>query len=180
MKPFRPFFCSLLLGSLLLGNACKTTPEKERTETGNLQPNKKADQLRSTARNSDVSFQAFVSRLRQAAKAHDTAEMANMMTTDFGYHINPDLEGEGVFAYWDENNVWPELNLVLGETFVVNKVPNQKEYMVAPAEFVVDPGNYPGYRAGITLINGSWKFAYFVSGKDADGATSTDPAAENQ
>ena len=179
MKLSRPLLLSLLLGSLLLGAACKTTPEKDRTETGNLQPKKKADQLRSTARNSDVSFQAFVSRLRQAAKAHDADELASMMTTDFGYHINPDLEGPGVFAYWDENNVWPELDLVLGETFVVNKLPNQKEYMVAPAEFVVDPANYPGYRAGITLINGSWKFAYFVSGKDSDGTAPADPPAEN-
>ena len=39
-------------------------------------------------------------------------------------------------------------------------------YMVAPPQFVADPDNYQGYRAGMRTVNGSWKFAYFVAGKE--------------
>ena len=82
------------------------------------------------------------------------------MTTDFGYRIEPLGEGKGVFEYWDQNNVWPELELIVKERFV----PNGEKYMVAPAEFVTNPDRYSGYRAGLRLENGSWKFAYFVTG----------------
>jgi hypothetical protein len=34
--------------------------------------------------------------------------------------------------------------------------------MVAPPQFAFDP-EYHGYRAGITMVNGSWRFAYFVT-----------------
>ena len=33
--------------------------------------------------------------------------------------------------------------------------------MVAPPQFATDQ-QYNGWRAGIRLVNGSWKFAYFV------------------
>ena len=36
-------------------------------------------------------------------------------------------------------------------------------FMVAPPEFAT-ANEYTGYRAGIQLVNGSWKFAYFVNG----------------
>ena len=107
----------------------------------------------------DLAFQSFVSRLRQAAQRHDTDTLASMMTKDFGYRIEPLGEGDGVFAYWDQNNLWPELELVLKERFIP-----KGNYMVAPAEFSISPDTYNGYRAGIRLENGGWKFAYFVSG----------------
>ena len=110
----------------------------------------------------DVSFQSFISRLRTAVKTRDMSTVASLMTPDFGYLMDPipgDLgSGEGVFRYWDNNNIWPELNLIIQEKFVPFG-----NYMVAPAQFSTDT-NYDGYRAGIINQNGSWKFAYFVKG----------------
>ena len=90
---------------------------------------------------------------------HDTDALASMMTSDFGYRLDPPGEGDGVFAYWDQNNIWPELELVLKERFIP-----KGGYMVAPPEFIINPSAYNGYRAGVRLENGGWKFAYFVSG----------------
>jgi hypothetical protein len=118
--------------------------------------------------NSDVTFQSFLSRLRKAAAKRDRNEMANMMLANFGYSWAPGGEGAGVFQYWDANNLWPELNLVLQEHFVPSG-----DYMVAPAQVTVDP-DYNGYRAGLRLVNGSWRFAYFVS---APPASAPAPAA---
>ena len=114
--------------------------------------------------NGDTAFLAFVGRLRQAVAAHDADAVAGMMTADFGYLLEPTAEdpgeGKGVFAHWDRANVWPELQLVLNERFV----PSGSAYMVAPPEFAAQPENYHGYRAGLQLVNGGWKFAYFVKG----------------
>lgn len=151
----RHLVCPLFV--ILLGvTSCKTTPEKEDTTTA---ATKKKPGPSIPDQSEDVAFQSFISRLRQAAAGHDVNTLAELMTTDFGYRLEPPAEGAGVFAYWDENNVWPELSLILNEKFV----PKEK-YMVAPKEFVADEAHYNGYRAGIQLINGSWKFAYFVSG----------------
>ena len=144
--------------------ACKTTPQADTSEKAAV-PKKNAQKLVTTARNDDVNFQAFVSRLRQAVHAHDVNTIAEMMTADFGYRLDPLGEGDGVFAYWDQNNVWPELELILKEPFSVNSVGKSNEYMVSPPEFITSPESYTGYRAGIKQENGSWKFAYFVSGQ---------------
>ncbi|HWL54474.1 MAG TPA: hypothetical protein VNQ90_18690 [Chthoniobacteraceae bacterium] len=134
----------------LLLTSCKTTEEKEKDQiaapTGSLR-----DQ------SGDVSFQGFVSRLRKAASKRDVEMMANMMTPDFGYSWEPGGEGPGVFRYWDKNNLWPELNLILRESFVLSG-----DFMVAPPQVATDP-DYHGYRAGLRMVNGSWRFAYFVS-----------------
>ncbi len=87
--------------------------------------------------------------------------IAGMMTTNFGYHIEPGQEGDGVFAYWDQNNIWPELELVISERFV----PERQTATWSPRRSLRHAENYTGYRAGIRLVNGSWKFAYFVNGK---------------
>jgi hypothetical protein len=105
----------------------------------------------------DVTFQAFIGRLRKAVAAHDTQTVAEMMTTNFGYRLDPVGEGEGVFEYWDQENVWPQLLAVLDKHFVV-----KDNFMVSPSEFATDP-NFHGYRAGVTAVNGVWKFAYFVT-----------------
>lgn len=150
---------------LPLASGCKTTPEADKPKTAAATPDKPKPKKVTTTmsdQSGDVSFQAFVGRLRQAVAAKDTHAIAGMMTNNFGYHLNPDLEGEGVFAYWDQNNVWPELQLVIRESFVpFGDV--RDGFMVAPAEFAA-ADRYTGYRAGIQLVNGSWKFAYFVNG----------------
>lgn len=110
----------------------------------------------------DENFRAFLGRLRLAVQAKDMQTIASMMTPDFGYRLEPPGEGDGVFAYWDKNNVWPELNRVLRERFS-----SLDAYMVAPPEFVQsslhNTGNYHGYRAGMRLEEGGWRFAYFVN-----------------
>ena len=108
---------------------------------------------------SQVDFQAFVGRLRKAVKAHDVNTLAPMMTEDFGYRLNPEESGPGVFKYWDENNLWEELDGILSEKFVP-----KGNFMVAPPQFADENLHYDGYRAGIRRANGSWRFAYFVNG----------------
>ena len=136
--------------------ACKTTPEKEdkKSAAATKKPGPSIPD-----QSQDVMFQAFLSRLRKAVAEHDVNAVAEMMTTDFGYRLDPPGEGPGVFAYWDQNNIWPELALILNERFVPKGA-----FMVAPKEFVTNESTYNGYRAGIQLVNGGWKFAYFVSG----------------
>jgi len=81
-----------------------------------------------------------------------------------GTGLRPEKSGEGVFKYWDDQNLWPELNGILTEKFVQKKNPDGKVFMVAPPQFADESLNYDGYRAGITRVNGSWKFTYFVNG----------------
>jgi hypothetical protein len=109
--------------------------------------------------NSDVDFQAFLGRLKQAIAAHDVHAIAGMMTEDFGYSLNPERSGDGVFKYWDENNLWPELEGIMTERFV-----KKGDFWVAPPQFADESLNYDGYRAGIRRVRGSWKFVYFVNG----------------
>lgn len=145
----------IALAALLPLAACKTTEKKEPEQaaaTRNNMPNP----------SNDVSYQSFVGRLRKAVAAHDVHVVASMMTSNFGYLLEPEGkysgEGPGVFQYWDEKGLWDELELVLQSQFVP-----KGNFMVAPPEFEEQPG-YTGYRAGITMVNGSWRFAYFVSG----------------
>lgn len=122
----------------------------------------------------DVAFQAFIGRLRNAAAAHDMNTIATMMTPDFAYFLgaNPaqDRKGDGVFQYWDEQGLWQELNGILAEKFVPNG-----GYMVAPPQFADASLNYDGYRAGMRLVNGSWKFVYFVRTAQADQPAPAQP-----
>jgi hypothetical protein len=136
--------------------ACKSQSKAEKERKAALSKKAKAD-LRDE--NTDVDFQAFVGRLRKAAADHDMNTLASMMTPTFGYKIDPKMEGDGVFKYWDQENLWPELEGILSEKFV-----KKGEYWVAPPQFADPALNYDGYRAGIRRINGSWKFVYFVNG----------------
>lgn len=148
---------SVSLAVSLVCAGCKTTPEKEKTSTAAKTPPKPPNMADQSG---DVAFQSFLTRLRGAIKQHDVQTLAGMMTTDFGYRLDPIGEGAGVFEYWDQSNIWPELELVINERFVPNG-----NYMVAPPEFALPNSQYSGYRAGIKIENGSWKFAYFVSGQ---------------
>lgn len=150
---------NILLFLAVLCGGCKTPPKKAKDKKP---ANEKKEEAKLEESN-DVDFQAFVSRLRKAVQARDMQTIAQMMIPDFAYVMgsNPeqDKKGEGVFQYWDENGLWPELEGILSEKFV-----KKQDYMVAPPQFANPAVDYTGYRAGIRRVNGSWKFAYFVNG----------------
>jgi hypothetical protein len=149
----------LLVLAFIVGGptGCKSPSKAEKERKAALRKKAQAE-LREES--GDVDFQAFVGRLRKAVAAHDVNTIATMMTPNFGYKLNPALEGDGVFKYWDQENLWPELEGILSEKFVKG----DGDYMVAPPQFADKSLNYDGYRAGIRRVNGSWKFAYFVNG----------------
>lgn len=152
----RIFSCLMLLTALTF-TACPTTNPKKNAKKPATKP------AQTNGESADVDFQAFVGRLRKAVKAHDVNTVASMMPTDFAYVLGAtpaeDRQGPGVFQYWDENNLWIELDGVLSERFVP-----KENYMVAPPQFADPASEYTGYRAGIQRVNGSWKFVYFVNG----------------
>jgi hypothetical protein len=145
---FRFLLCLVLAGALA---GCESPYKK--SDAADKKPLK--DQGK------DQSFQAFVGRLRIAVAKKDRAMLASMMTTDFGYRWDNPAPGELAFDYWDQNNVWPALSEVLQKKFDAHDL-----YMVAPAEAITDP-QYSGYRAGMRIVGGSWRFAYFVPGEPA-------------
>lgn len=104
-------------------------------------------------------FQTFLRMVRDAVRARDAETLAPLMTPNFGYNLEPLMEGPGVFEFWESQDLWTELELILGENFVASG-----GYMVAPAEFARSPETYAGYRAGIAKTPGGWRFAYFVRG----------------
>ena len=154
-KTVRILITCLLLAAFVL-TGCQTPEQKqEKLKQAALKKKAKAD-LRES---SDVDFQAFVSRLRKAVSKRDLETVKSMMTDDFGYKLDPAMSGPGVFQYWDQENLWPELDGILSERFV-----KKGAFLVAPPQFADPSLNYDGYRAGITRVKGSWKFAYFVNG----------------
>lgn len=150
------FLTTLLLAALLALTGCQSFGKKKAKKEA-LQKKTNAELRNETT---DVDFEAFIGRLRKAVAARDMNTIASMMTPNFGYQLNPPKEGDGVFKYWDENNLWPELEGILSEKFVQS----EDGYTVAPPQFADKSLHYDGYRAGIRRVNGSWKFAYFVNG----------------
>ena len=138
----------LVLGCSLVG--CSSPAKKEAEKEKKKNPDMKDV-------SGDIAFQAFIGRLRKAVAAHDMQTVASMMTPNFGYRLNPVGEGDGVFQYWDQELLWPQLQAVLSAHFAP-----KGNFMVAPPEFSTNP-NFHGYRAGITSVDGVWKFAYFVT-----------------
>ncbi len=148
---------AVILLVLAIGlSGCQTFALKQKEKKAALREKTKAQPREE---NTDVDFQAFIGRLRKAVAAHDVKTLSTMMTDDFGYRLNPEASGNGVFQYWDGEGLWPELQGILSEEFV-----QKGAYMVAPPQFADESLNYDGYRAGVRRVNGSWKFAYFVSG----------------
>ena len=136
---------------------CQTPQQKkEKLKQAELKKKAKAN-LREES--TDVDFQAFVGRLRKAVAKRDVETIKSMMTEDFGYKLEPPMSGPGVFQYWEQENLWPELDGILSERFV-----KKGAFMVSPPQFADPSLNYDGYRVGITRVRGSWKFAYFVNG----------------
>jgi hypothetical protein len=151
----------ILLTSLLalafVFAGCQTPQQKkEKLKQAELKKKAKAN-LREES--TDVDFQAFVGRLRKAVAKRDLEAIKSMMTDDFGYKLEPPMSGPGVFQYWEQENLWPELDGILSERFV-----KKGAFMVSPPQFADPSLNYDSYRIGITRIRGSWKFAYFVNG----------------
>jgi len=151
----------ILLTSLLVLAVAFTscqTPEQKKQKLKQAELKKKAKaNLREES--TDVDFQAFLGRLRKAVAKRDVETLKSMMTEDFGYKLDPPMAGPGVFQYWEQDNLWPELDGILSERFV-----KKGAFMVSPPQFADPSLNYDGYRIGITRIRGSWKFAYFVNG----------------
>ena len=150
---FLLLFAFLFTGCGASGKKNKKKPETAQTKKEESLANQGADQ----------DFNAFLGRLRKAVAAHDMETIAQMMTADFAFVMGQtdeqDRKGEGVFQYWDEHGLWPELEGIMSENFV-----KKDEFMVAPPQFANPAVEYDGYRAGIKRVNGSWKFAYFVNG----------------
>jgi hypothetical protein len=145
-----------LLLSAFVFSGCQTPEQKKQKAKQEALKKKAKANLRESA---DVDFQAFVGRLRKAVANRDTTTLKSMMTDDFGYKLEPAMAGPDVFQYWEQENLWPELDGILSEKFV-----KKGAFMVAPPQFADPSLNYDGYRAGVTRVKGSWKFAYFVNG----------------
>jgi hypothetical protein len=157
------FIVPVLLALAIALSGCQTPKDKEKLKQKELNKKAKAKLREETPQ--DVDFQAFVGRLRKAVAGHDKQTLKAMMTPNFGYKL-PDWDGvepmsghPGVIQYWDDENLWPELDGILSEKFV-----KKGDFMVAPPQFADPSVNYDGYRAGIRRVGGSWKFAYFVNG----------------
>ena len=146
----RPYVC---LALALLFAGCSASPEEKKKKEAEKKPQPLAKQTE------DPTFLAFLSRLRTAVANKDQPAMTAMMTSDFGYRWDNPPVGDNVFTYWDMNETWPVLNKMLREKFVPHG-----DYMVAPAAVATD-ASYHGFRAGMRMINGSWRFAYFVPGE---------------
>ena len=156
VKLMRILLTSLLALAFVFTGCHTPAQKKEKLKQAELKKKAKAN-LREES--TDVDFQAFLGRLRKAIAKRDVETLKSMMTDDFGYKLEPPMSGPGVFQYWEQENLWPELDGILSERFV-----KKGAFMVAPPQFADPSLNYDGYRIGITRVRGSWKFAYFVNG----------------
>ena len=144
----RILLCTLVAS--LAFSSC-STPYKKRDEQE--QKVRKGEEIKDQT--GDTAFQAFLGRLRTGVAKHDRVTLSTMMTNDFGYRWDPAPAGESPFDYWDQNLLWPEVEDALKSSFL----PHEK--------YMVSEPTARGYRAGIRMVNGSWKFAYFVIPEEA-------------
>ena len=154
IQPFmicRSFVC-LALTLTLAGCAAEKEKQKKKDDA-------EKKQTQSQKQAEDPAFLAFLGRLRIAVANKDQPTITSMMTADFGYRWDTPPVGDNVFTYWDLNESWPVLSKLLREKFAAHN-----GYMVAPAAVATDP-SFHGFRAGMRMLNGSWKFAYFVPGE---------------
>ena len=158
---------AVLLFAVIFLAGCPKPEKKPNPAKGKEKPQIK-DQ------NADTSFQAFLGRLRKAVEARDKVTLVSMMAPDFGYRWDNAPDGETAFAYWDRKQLWGQLASVMRERFTPHDA-----FMVAPPQFAQNE-NYPGYRAGLSQINGSWRFAYFVSAPSAGEAQPDAPPVSHE
>jgi len=158
MRP--PFIIHLILGLLIAFSLPACTTAQKKKQLADAAEKAKREELEDMG--GDPDFLAFVGRLRIAVANHDVQTLAPMMTNNFGYSLNPVGEGDGVFQYWDQVNAWPQIQAILNNHFLP-----KGDFMVAPPQFALDP-NYHGYRAGLMSVDGTWKFAYFVTDSSSD------------
>jgi hypothetical protein len=128
--------------------------------TGCHTPYKESDKKREAEKKNaqdDPAFQSFLGRLRIAAQKRDHAVLQQLMTSSFGYRWDDGPPGDSVFTYWDLQNIWPILSATLQVPFVPNQTSPSELYMVTSPDHRID-----GYVAGIQLVRGSWRFAYFL------------------
>jgi hypothetical protein len=147
----RPLAC---LALALIISGCAAEQEKQKKKDEEEKKKERAERLAE-----DPAFTSFLGRLRSAVAKKDKETLSSMMTPDFGYRWDNPPVGDNVFTYWDLNESWPILSKILREQFVPHG-----NYMVAPAAVANDP-TYTGFRAGMRLVSGGWKFAYFVPGE---------------
>ncbi len=154
------FGAALFLGGCKTPKATADKPEVEKKKESEwVHPND----------GGDTEFRSFVGKLRKAAAEKDVRSLSRLMTEDFGYSWEPGSDGYGCFKYWDDNNVWPELQRVVGSQFLPNG-----GYLTAPPEFHDDPA-YAGFRAGVRKDQGVYKFAYFVPAQNVKMAAPPKP-----
>lgn len=118
----------------------------------------------------DVAFQSFTGRLLVAVERRDKAMLSSLMAPDFGYRWDTPPAGEDVFMYWDRNNLWGQLSQLMRTQWVPHG-----GFMVVPPQLAADD-NYAGFRAGLRMINGSWRFCYFVPAPPAEPEAPPSPA----
>lgn len=154
----------LLVGLLivpLLFSSCETPEKKAEKKKAKQEKEDAIYKIRDD--NKDVSFRSFVGQLRKAVANRDVKVLSTLMTADFAYSWAPGGQGYGCFQYWDENNLWPELQAVVADDFV-----SSGNFLVAPKEFAEMGEEYGGFRAGVRREKGSFKLAYFVPPEDAE------------
>jgi hypothetical protein len=119
----------------------------------------------------DVAFQSFVGRLQIAVQRRDLQTLSALMVPNFGYRWDDAPPGENAFMYWDRNNLWGELASLVKTRWVP-----YDGFMVVPAQLAEDP-DYAGFRAGVRIVGGSWRFVYFVPAPPADAPESPAPTS---
>jgi hypothetical protein len=130
------------------------------TLAGCKTPYKESDAKREAQKknaSNDPTFQAFLGRLRTAVAKRDYEMLRTLMAPDFGYRWDNPPPGDSIWAFWDMNNLWVELDALLQKQFMP-----LDDFMVSPPEFAENPSTYAGYRVGLKQVVGSWRFVYFV------------------
>jgi len=162
MRPARIYLRGMILRAFSL---CLAVMVLTGCPKSDKKPNKgqaAAEQAPAKDQNGDAEFQAFVSQLRKAVVKRDVPALSRMMAPNFGYRWEDSADGETPFAYWDANNLWPELSSLVKEKWVPHN-----GFMVVPPQLAASD-DYRGYRAGLTMIDGNWRFAYFVPAPPAN------------
>jgi hypothetical protein len=143
LMKYRLLLCCVLTASIA---ACQAPYKKKDDE----------DKKPLKDQSGDQAFQSVLGRLRLAIARRDHATISSLMAPDFGYRWDTPPPGETAFQYWDQHGLWGQLSETVNQKFAAHET-----FMVAPPQVATDP-TYAGYRAGMRIVGGSWRFAYFV------------------